>query len=67
NLFARFGNQWVTPPVTDGLLPGIWRAYFLQDTHAHEQSITVEELLAADEVIVGNSVRGGWRVQIVTE
>jgi para-aminobenzoate synthetase/4-amino-4-deoxychorismate lyase len=62
NVFARFGEKWVTPPVTDGLLPGIWRAWFLEETAADERSLTLDELLAADEILVGNSVRGAMRV-----
>lgn len=62
NLAARFGERWVTPPLQDGLLPGIWRAHFM---HAHacaERSLTLDDLAAADEVVMGNSVRGTVRV-----
>jgi para-aminobenzoate synthetase/4-amino-4-deoxychorismate lyase len=62
NVFACFGEDWVTPPLEDGLLPGIWRARFLQETGAAEKSLTLAELLAADEVVVGNSVREAVRV-----
>jgi para-aminobenzoate synthetase/4-amino-4-deoxychorismate lyase len=58
NLFARFGDRWVTPPLEDGLLPGIWRRWFLGETSAAESSLTLPELLTADEIVVGNSVRG---------
>ncbi len=62
NIFARFGEEWVTPPLTDGLLPGIWRAWFLAEKAPDERSLTLEELLGADEILVGNSVRGAVRV-----
>ncbi|MCX8033268.1 MAG: aminodeoxychorismate synthase component I [Thermoleophilia bacterium] len=62
NIFARFGERWVTPPVSDGLLPGIWRAYFLKQTGAEEASLLLDDLLRADELVVGNSVRGAVRV-----
>jgi para-aminobenzoate synthetase/4-amino-4-deoxychorismate lyase len=65
NVFARFGDPWVTPPVTDGLLPGIWRADFLRETRAVERSLTLDELLLADEIVLGNSVRGAIRVDAV--
>jgi len=58
NLFARFGDRWRTPPVADGLLPGIWRESFARQVNAEERSITVEELKAADAIVIGNSVRG---------
>ncbi|MFH0917373.1 MAG: aminodeoxychorismate synthase component I [bacterium] len=62
NVFVRLGGSWVTPPVDDGLLPGIWRAGFLRETGAAERSLTLDELLLADEIVVGNSVRGAVRV-----
>lgn len=65
NLFARFGGSWVTPPLCDGLLPGIWRARYLAETGAAERSLTLEELLEADLVVVGNSVRGALVVDRV--
>ena len=58
NVFARFGDDWVTPPAKDGLLPGIWRARFLRSSGGIERSLTLAELYQADEIIVGNSVRG---------
>ncbi len=67
NLFVRFGNDWVTPPITDGLLPGIWRRRFLGEKEAEERSIAPEELAEAEEIIVGNSVRGAIRVGEVTD
>jgi para-aminobenzoate synthetase/4-amino-4-deoxychorismate lyase len=68
SLFARFGARWVTPPVEDGLLPGIWRACFLSETRADEIPLTLAQLLTADEIVVGNSVRGTVRVaQVVAD
>jgi para-aminobenzoate synthetase/4-amino-4-deoxychorismate lyase len=65
NLFARFGDRWVTPPLKDGLLPGIWRAEFRNNMGASEHSLTLAELLAADEIVVGNSVRGSVAVAML--
>jgi para-aminobenzoate synthetase/4-amino-4-deoxychorismate lyase len=62
SLFVRFGDRWVTPPLEDGLLPGIWRAWFLTKTGASECSLTLAELLTADEIVAGNSVRGAVSV-----
>jgi para-aminobenzoate synthetase/4-amino-4-deoxychorismate lyase len=63
NVFARFGDVWVTPPLEDGLLPGIWRAHYLLKTGAVERSLALADLLAADEIVAGNSVRGAVRVE----
>jgi para-aminobenzoate synthetase/4-amino-4-deoxychorismate lyase len=62
NVFACLGEEWMTPPLEDGLLPGTWRARFLRETGAAEKSLTLAELQAADEVVVGNSVRDAVRV-----
>ena len=66
NLFIRSGDEWLTPPVTDGLLPGTWRAQYLREVGAIEKSLRVEDLLRADEVVVGNSVRGAVRVDEIS-
>jgi para-aminobenzoate synthetase/4-amino-4-deoxychorismate lyase len=58
----------VTPPVDDGLLPGVWRAWFLKHAGAVQRSVTLAELHTADEIVVGNSVRGAMRVaQLVAD
>ena len=62
SIAARFDDQWVTPPLEDGLLPGIWRARFIAEKGAVERSLTLSDLLSADEIIVGNSVRGTAQV-----
>jgi para-aminobenzoate synthetase/4-amino-4-deoxychorismate lyase len=58
NVFARFGDRWFTPPIDDGLLPGIWRAHFGAEHAAEEASLRLDDLAAADQLVVGNSVRG---------
>ncbi len=58
NVFIRSGGRWLTPPITDGLLPGTWRARHIEQVDAIERSLTVQHLVDAEEVVVGNSVRG---------
>jgi para-aminobenzoate synthetase/4-amino-4-deoxychorismate lyase len=62
NVCVRLGDCWVTPPVDDGLLPGIWRARFIAEHRCEERSLSLDDLLAAEEVVVGNSVRGAIHV-----
>jgi len=62
NTFIRQSDRWYTPPVTDGLLAGIWRAKFIEKNHALEASITAAELKGADEIVIGNSVMGTVKV-----
>ncbi|MFA6102741.1 MAG: chorismate-binding protein [Victivallaceae bacterium] len=63
NIFLRHGNQWFTPPLTCGLLPGIWRKETLHELNAVEKVLRLEDLKAAEEIILGNSVRGKGVVQ----
>ncbi|MBD3267587.1 aminodeoxychorismate synthase component I [bacterium] len=63
NLIARFGGRWFTPPVADGLLPGIWRAHMIREHQVEERSISLSALQEADEVWIGNSVMGSLAVE----
>jgi para-aminobenzoate synthetase/4-amino-4-deoxychorismate lyase len=65
NLFVRVGEGWLTPPLMDGLLPGIWRENFMAQNGAVEEHVTPELLAEAEEVVIGNSVRGTIRVDEV--
>ena len=62
NIFIVKDGQWLTPPVTDGLLPGILRS----SLNVAERHITLEDLLSADQVYLGNSVRGLQKILHIT-
>ncbi len=66
NVFIVKDGLWLTPPLACGLLAGTLRQALLADhTPAiAEQMIRREDLLAADEVYIGNSVRGLRRVTV---
>lgn len=53
-------GRWVTPPVTDGLLPGTMRADLLGRGVIEEGRIPVSSLGAGSRLAAFNSVRG-WR------
>jgi branched-chain amino acid aminotransferase len=62
NVFALFGDELATPPVSDGVLPGIIRGVLLDQCGALglsgcERSLGLDQLLAADAVFVTNSLR----------
>ena len=65
NVAVRLKGRWYTPPVECGLLPGIWRADLLQSGGADERVLTLDDLAEAEEVTIGNSVRGTIRVDSV--
>lgn len=62
NLLLRKEGIWKTPPLSCGLLPGIQREKALRELHALECVLTLDDLRNADEVRIGNSVRGSGRV-----
>lgn len=67
SLFIRQGQQWWTPPLADGVLPGIMRRVFLEDPtiRVAEKSLRKEDLLAADEIVLCNALRGRLSAQLV--
>jgi len=61
NLFALIDGRLVTPPVSDGALPGIARRVVLEIAAAcrvpiAEISLRAEDLLQADEILLTNSL-----------
>jgi len=64
NLFAEFGSELVTPPIDCGLLPGIMRAEAIAELGIQERILTLENLRAADRVVLTNAVRGAVPVTI---
>ena len=61
-ILVRLGEQWYAPPLEDGLLASIWRAEAMERLNALEKSLFLEDLLKADEIMMGNSVQGGARL-----
>jgi len=67
NVFAVFGQEVATPPVSEGCLPGITREVLLEvgavpGLSMVERQLTVDELYQADEVFVTSTTRGLLRV-----
>ncbi len=63
NLFAVFGQDVVTPPLSEGCLPGVTRAVVLEDIQLSgiriaEQILTLDDLHRADEVFITSTTRG---------
>jgi para-aminobenzoate synthetase/4-amino-4-deoxychorismate lyase len=53
-------SEWLTPPVSAGLLPGVMRAELLADPkfNAREANLTIKDVSMADEIILSNALRG---------
>jgi len=60
NVVCLCDGTWITPPVDDGLLPGILRGQLIADGFIAEGTIPIQRLLDAEAVAIINSVRG-WR------
>jgi para-aminobenzoate synthetase / 4-amino-4-deoxychorismate lyase len=66
NLAVRVGARWVTPPLSSGCLPGVERARLLEAGVLTEAVVTPQDLAAADELAVVNSLRG-WRAAVLIQ
>jgi para-aminobenzoate synthetase/4-amino-4-deoxychorismate lyase len=53
-------SEWLTPPLSAGLLPGVMRATLLADPklNAREANLTINDVSMADEIILTNALRG---------
>jgi branched-chain amino acid aminotransferase len=63
NVFAVFGPEVVTPPLSEGCLPGITREVLLEEVRVPglrfvERALTVDELYQAAEVCITSTTRG---------
>jgi para-aminobenzoate synthetase/4-amino-4-deoxychorismate lyase len=53
-------SEWLTPPVSAGLLPGVMRASLLADSklNVREANLTINDVSMADEIMLSNALRG---------
>lgn len=69
NLFAVKGHTLLTPSLHNAGVAGILRKRILEDYAgrlglvAEESTVGLDQLLAADEILLGNSVTGVWPVK----
>ena len=67
NVVLHRDSALITPPLHCGLLPGTFRAALLEAGVLREQVITADDLRAAGEFFLINSVRGWLRGYLVDE
>lgn len=58
NVAARIGDKLWTTPHAAGVVPGVLRAHMISEGELDIRVLTPADLLAADEVVLLNSVRG---------
>lgn len=56
NLFAVIDGDLVTPPVSDGVLPGVRRSLILEGQSGQQRSLSPNDLARAGEVFLSNSL-----------
>lgn len=66
NIFLQKEGKLITPPISCGLLPGVFRKHLLQSYPdlVQEKSFTRKDVEQAEALYVGNSVRGLVRVAL---
>jgi para-aminobenzoate synthetase/4-amino-4-deoxychorismate lyase len=66
SVFVRLGRRWYTPPLADGVLPGVMRAVLLADPRwgASERRLTRADVIAAEGLVVCNALRGALAATI---
>ena len=62
NLFVKIKGELLTPSLSCGLLPGILRQTLLKRGKVKEKILMLNDLENAEEIYVGNSLRGLIRV-----
>lgn len=65
NVFMVKGETIITPPLSEGCINGVMRRYLLEklkevdfEIRAQEGSVTIDDLLSADEVFLTNAIQG---------
>ncbi|MFQ3873590.1 aminotransferase class IV, partial [Leptospira kirschneri] len=65
NIFVKIGDSYFTPPMSSGLLPGIFRNRLLKRKGFYEKTFSLDDLFRSNSVFLCNSLRGILRVKEV--
>ena len=58
NIFLIKNGKLTTPALSEGCISGVMRRYLLQEFKAEETILSIEDVLAADEIFLTNAVNG---------
>jgi len=58
SIYAEIDGQLFTPPLSNNILPSILRAELINNGQAKTRQLTGEDLINADKIYCGNSLRG---------
>ncbi|TGK39563.1 aminodeoxychorismate synthase component I [Leptospira andrefontaineae] len=62
SIFLFLNEEWVTPSLEEGILPGVARKQLVRKLKAKEKKISKDDLSLASKIILVNSLRGIRRV-----
>lgn len=63
NIFIMRAGVLLTPPLSSGILPGVYRRHLLESNETtQERVLTIQDLECAEDIFLCNSVRGMTRV-----
>jgi len=57
NVALRIGRQWLTPPITSGILPGVIRALAIERCEVLVREISANDLMSCDGAIAMSSLK----------
>ena len=65
SFFIKFRekNTYFTPPLSSGILNGVLRKFLIEKREAEERKMKLEDLEKAEEIYIGNAVRGLGKVK----
>ena len=64
NLVLKINGKLYTPPISQGILPGIYRQHLLETGQVEEKVLTVPDLDQAETIYGCNAVRGLYELRI---
>ena len=69
NVLLFLDGRWVTPPLSDGVLPGVMRTVLLKDPRYRltEHSVRRDDLMRAEDLMLCNALRGVFGVDLITD
>ncbi|EMJ98095.1 aminodeoxychorismate synthase component I [Leptospira alstonii] len=67
NIFVKIGNSYFTPPISLGVLPGIFRGRLLKRKGFYEKILSLDDLRRSESIFLCNSLRGILKVKEVRD
>jgi len=64
NIVVKKGNEWLTPDIQSGLLPGVFRDHLIAHDRIRSTCLTSSDISTFNEIYLINSVRGWRRVHL---